>query len=80
MLARGGNGGLNGGGGAGLGGGLFVGADVAGNPGNVTLTNVTFANNKAVGGSGGSVGPDFFHAQGGSGGGGLGGNGGDGVK
>src|SRR6188768_3356237 len=29
MLARGGNGGLNGGGGAGLGGGLFVGADVA---------------------------------------------------
>ncbi|MCK1474976.1 cadherin-like domain-containing protein [Bradyrhizobium sp. 197] len=79
MLAKGGNGGLNGGGGAGLGGGLFVGADVAGNPGNVTLTNVTFANNKAVGGAGGSVSPEFFIDQGGSGGGGLGGNGGDGA-
>ncbi|MES2193352.1 MAG: cadherin-like domain-containing protein [Pseudomonadota bacterium] len=79
MLARGGTGGLNGGGGAGLGGGLFVGADVAGNPGNVTLTNVTFANNKAVGGSGGSVSPDLLTAQGGSGGGGLGGNGGNGA-
>jgi VCBS repeat-containing protein len=78
MLARGGNGGLNGGGGAGLGGGLFVGADVAGNAGDVTLTNVTFANNKAVGGSGGSVSPGLLVAQGGSGGGGLGGNGGDG--
>src|ERR1700676_628420 len=55
MLAKGGDGGLNGGGGAGLGGGLFVGADVAGNAGDVTLSNVTFANNKVVGGSGGSV-------------------------
>jgi hypothetical protein len=79
MLARGGNGGLNGGGGAGLGGGLFVGADVAGNPGNVTLTNVTFANNKAVGGAGGSVSQALFDDQAGSGGGGLGGNGGDGA-
>jgi hypothetical protein len=61
-------GGSGGGGGAGLGGGLFVGANVAGDPGNVTLADVTFTNDTAQGGNGGQ------HADGG--GGGLGGNGG----
>jgi Arc/MetJ family transcription regulator len=61
-------GGSGGGGGAGLGGGLFVGANVAGDPGNVTLAGVTFTNDTAQGGNGGQ------HADGG--GGGLGGNGG----
>ncbi len=49
MLALGGTGG---GGGAGLGGGLFVGANVLGDAGNVTLSNVTFSDNSAVGGPG----------------------------
>ena len=72
-VAQGGNGGPGGGGGAGLGGGLFVGANVAGDAGNVTLTNVTFAHDKAVGGAGGA--PDLDDDRLG-GGGGLGGNGG----
>ena len=61
MLAQGGTGG-----GAGLGGGLFIGANVTGNEGQVTLTNVNFSQNSAVGGNGTGLG----------GGGGLGGNGG----
>ena len=82
-VARGGNGGsLSGGGGAGLGGGLFVAGT---NPGlnsgaDVTLNNVTFSSDKAIGGNGsagypyqGELGP----RPGGGGGGGLGGNGGD---
>ncbi|MFZ3352165.1 MAG: hypothetical protein WA268_14980, partial [Xanthobacteraceae bacterium] len=60
MLAEGGSGGGafgggaygGGGGGAGLGGGLFVGANVASDVGSVTLTDVTFAHDEAVGGSG----------------------------
>jgi hypothetical protein len=45
--------GAGGGGGAGLGGALFVGAFVAGDPGSVTLADVTFTGNSAVGGAGG---------------------------
>jgi hypothetical protein len=73
MRAQGGSGGSGGGGGAGLGGGLFIGANRAGDAGNVTLSNVTFANDEAVGGSGGALGHDV------GGGGGLGGNGGSGF-
>ncbi|CAN7528088.1 cadherin-like domain-containing protein [Bradyrhizobium sp. LjRoot220] len=78
MLARGGDGGTSdvgggGGGGAGLGGGLFVGANVAGNPGNVTLSNVNFSQNTAEGGQG-TINALIASAPGG--GGGLGGNGG----
>ncbi len=82
-VARGGDGGfMSGGGGAGLGGGLFVAGT---NPGlnsgaDVTLNNVTFSGDKAIGGNGsagypylGELGP----RPGGGGGGGLGGNGGD---
>ena len=77
MQALGGDGGFGaGGGGAGLGGGLFVGANVPGDLGNVTLTNVTFANDKATGGNGGKGGIGYF---GGGGGGGLGGAGGGAV-
>jgi uncharacterized repeat protein (TIGR01451 family)/CSLREA domain-containing protein len=70
---KGGNGGNGspraGGGGAGLGGGLFV------NTGVVTLTNVVFRDNRAVGGNGGGI-----NSSGGAGGGGGGmwGNGGQG--
>jgi glycosyltransferase involved in cell wall biosynthesis len=70
MTARGGDGGAGGpplgtggggnGGGAGLGGGLFVGAAAG-----VTIDNVTFSANQAIGGNGGLGG------TGGSGGGGL---------
>jgi hypothetical protein len=63
-LAHGGNGGLGsggGGGGLGAGGALFVGS------GSVTLTDVFFDGNKAIGGFGGSSG---FGAYGGGGGGG----------
>jgi hypothetical protein len=62
-VARGGNGSGDGGGGAGLGGGLFVGSS-----GTVTLSNVTFSSDSALGGNGGSAG----------GTGGAGGNGGNG--
>jgi Cellulase (glycosyl hydrolase family 5) len=72
MLAHGGDGGF-GGGGAGLGGGLFVGANVPGDLGNVTLTNVSFTDNQAVGGGGGGSGVSY---RAGGGGGGLGGDGG----
>ncbi|SHK06892.1 Peptidase M10 serralysin C terminal [Roseomonas rosea] len=70
-LAEGGDGGGGrgrGGGGAGLGGGLFVatGADV-------TLRDVTFADNAARGGAGGAV----STGSAGGGGGGMGGDGGD---
>ncbi|WP_249144911.1 hypothetical protein [Bradyrhizobium sp. AUGA SZCCT0274] len=76
MLAQGGDGGTSdvgggGGGGAGLGGGLFVGANVAGNPGNVTLSNVNFSQNAAEGGLG-SLNAIIGSAAGG--GGGLGGD------
>ena len=47
--AQGGSGGGNGGGGMGAGGGLFVDAGAA-----VTLTNVQFDDNRAIGGSGGN--------------------------
>jgi hypothetical protein len=47
-VAQGGNGAGGGGGGAGLGGGLFVGKQAA-----VTLDNVSFTGDKAVGGNGG---------------------------
>jgi hypothetical protein len=77
-VARGGAGGGSGaGGGAGLGGGLFVAGTNAGlNSGAaVRLTNVTFSNDKAIGGAGaGGSGP----YAGGGGGGGLGGDGGSG--
>ncbi len=68
--ARGGNGGTGsppGGGGLGAGSALFV------NSGDVSLLNVNFQNNRALGGAGG----DFVAGNGG-GGGGLGGNGGNG--
>ena len=65
MVAQGGNGASGGGGGAGLGGGLFVGANVTGDPGNATLTNVTFLNDKAAGGAGGSGGSGAAAAVGG---------------
>lgn len=71
MKAQGGTGVSGGGGGAGLGGGLFVGANVAGDTGDVTLSGVTFASDAAVGGS--TTASNF----GMGGGGGLGGNGGD---
>ena len=85
-LAQGGNGAPgNSGGGAGLGGGLFVAGtgnlDGSGNPlvtgGNVTLMNVSFSNNRAVGGAGGTESsPDYRPGYSPSGGGGLlGGNG-----
>src|SRR5262245_56319397 len=67
-LAQGGNGVDGGGGGAGLGGGLLI----DGTPGatSVTLTNVIFTGNQAVGGNGGPNG------SAGGGGGGAGGKGG----
>ena len=70
--ALGGNGSLGGGGGAGLGGGLLIGANVAGDPGTVTLTGVTFSGDAATGGSGGA---GTYGA-----GGGLGGNAGTGQS
>jgi hypothetical protein len=83
MLARGGYGS---GGGAGLGGGLFVADDSAHGAaaGNVTLTNVSFVNDSAVGGNGGAAsgggglggnGGQSSNGEGGGGGGGIGGNG-----
>ena len=73
----GGSGNWGGGGGAGLGGGLFVaGPTVVSSTtitgGIVTLSNVSFSNDKAQGGAGGT-----YYANGGTGGGGgMGGNGG----
>ena len=72
-LAEGGAGGdglAGGGGGAGLGGGLFVGQDAT-----VSINNVAFDSDAAIGGAGGSA--DANDAAGG-GGGGLGGDGGAG--
>lgn len=74
-LAKGGNGGAavpgrQGGGGAGLGGGLFV-----NNLANVTITNVSFNNTQAQGGTAGT-GATTNLGAGGGGGGGMGGNGG----
>ncbi len=74
-LAKGGNGGnnpLNGGdGGLGAGGALFVNQGA-----NVTVQDVTFNGNSAVGGTGGTL--SGGGVAGGAGGGGLGGNGGNG--
>jgi hypothetical protein len=72
--AKGGDGGNSGGGGGGLGGGLFVAA-----AGNVTLDDVAFSGNSAVGGAGGAgyYGSNLA-VEGLGGGGGLGGNGGNG--
>ena len=61
--ARGGAGGQAAGGGAGMGGGLFL------NAGTLTLSNVQFTGNRAVGGAGGALGAA-------GGGGGMGGSGG----
>jgi autotransporter-associated beta strand protein len=82
--ATGGAAAAGGGGGAGLGGGIFVGGgsyDTANGSGpvllnspNVTLTDVSFTGNQAIGGSGGSVPDDTFFS--GGGGGGMGGSGG----
>jgi hypothetical protein len=73
MDAQGGRGGSEAGGGAGLGGGLFVGSNVAGDAGNVTLNNVSFSGNSATGGTGA-----YGNFQAG-GGGGLGGGGANGA-
>lgn len=59
-----------GGGGAGLGGGLFVGASAA-----VTVTNVSFGSDKAIGGQGGQTFPPSVLTPGGGGGGGMFGSG-----
>jgi hypothetical protein len=83
-VAKGGAGGAGGeegegggGGGAGLGGGLFVADNSAGGeiPASVTLDNVVFTSDSAVGGAGGGGG-----ASGAGGGGGLGGAGGGGAR
>ena len=66
-VAHGGNGGGGGGGGLGAGGALFIGPNA-----NVTLIDITFDQNSAIGGNGGT-------GAVGGGGGGLGGNGGEGV-
>ncbi|MES2988866.1 MAG: autotransporter-associated beta strand repeat-containing protein [Pseudomonadota bacterium] len=68
--AQGGAGGGGGGGGLGAGGAIFV------NAGNVSVDNVNFLGNEAIGGAGGSVNPSV----GGGGGGGLGGSGGSGGQ
>jgi hypothetical protein len=83
--AKGGAGGsafTGGGAGAGLGGGLFIaGANTVNGAvytgGNVTLTNVTFASDTAIGGAGGAG--NYVGATGAAGGGGLGGAGGGGY-
>lgn len=89
-VATGGNGGnYGGGGGAGLGGGLFVagsnptsaGSTTYTSGGVVTLDHVTFANDRAVGGKGGTesnANLPMPYDRFGGGGGGLGGNGGNG--
>ncbi len=76
-VARGGSGGDGtdggGGGGAGLGGGLFVASGGA-----VTLDDVDFSGNAAIGGHGGSA--ALVTPSGAGAGGGMGGNGGEGVN
>lgn len=76
--AQGGNGGAGGlacgGGGAGLGAGLFVNGITA--AATVTVSNVFFTGDSAVGGNGCSI----FSSIGSGGGGGLGGNGGSGAE
>ncbi len=82
--ARGGNGADGGGGGAGLGGAIFVAnsSSVANGVSNdnltlataVTLTNVSFTNNQAIGGAGAG-----YAGSGQGGGGGMGGSGGNGY-
>ena len=88
MTAKGGNGGGGGGGGAGLGGALFVTGVSDGDGGaKVTLDNVAFSGDAAVGGGGagqslsggGGGGMGGNGGQFGGGGGGLGGNGGQSV-
>lgn len=77
MIARGGDGGdgpAGGGGGAGLGGGLFVGSQA-----DVRIERVSFVDNRAVGGDGGSY-TGGSSGGGGGGGGGLGGDGGNGAS
>ncbi len=80
--ARGGNGANYAGGGMGAGGAILVlnGAGISGsnitNPTQVTLSNVSFTNNTAIGGNGASAGA---YAGTGGGGGGMGGNGGEGY-
>ena len=74
----GGGGAVGGGGGAGLGGGLFVGSNVAGDPGQVTLLDVAFNGDKATGGAGGAGGESGTGGGGGMGGAGGGGAGGGG--
>ncbi|WP_306577633.1 VCBS domain-containing protein [Bradyrhizobium sp. SRS-191] len=78
-VAKGGDSNFGGGGGAGLGGGLFIAS-----AGTVTLSNVNFANDKAVGGNGsgsfGYIGGWLYGGGGGLGGaGGLQGGGGIGI-
>ncbi len=77
-VATGGTGGAGGSGGGGGGGGLGAGAGVfvnnnGSNPANVTLTDVYFENNKALGGNGGAgtTTTNTFAGGGGGGGGGL---------
>ncbi|WP_150110570.1 beta strand repeat-containing protein [Granulicella mallensis] len=76
-VGKGGNGGLGhiacGGGGAGLGGGLFVNGITA--PATVTVSDVYFSSDSAIGGNGCSA----SGSGDGGGGGGLGGNGGNGA-
>ncbi|BAY78897.1 hypothetical protein NIES25_53760 (plasmid) [Nostoc linckia NIES-25] len=77
---KGGDGADGGGGGAGMGGALFINGLYNGTSvtTNVTLTNVAFTNNQAIGGRGGDI---FYYGDndytgGGGGGGGFSGNGG----
>ena len=93
-VAKGGAGGGGGGGGAGLGGGLFVADNSAGGaaPAQVTLDNVVFESDSAIGGAGragrygggggmgGAGGGGDAHAGGGGGSSGLGGGGGGGGE
>ena len=79
-VGKGGNGGVGhiacGGGGAGLGGGLFVNGVTA--PATVTVSDVYFSSDSAIGGNGCSTGGNSGAGDGG-GGGGLGANGGNGA-
>ncbi|MEG5211439.1 DUF4347 domain-containing protein, partial [Microcoleus sp. ARI1-A3] len=68
---NGGNGAAGGGGGLGAGGALFINGNGTSLPAQVTINNVTFTQNQAVGGNGGA-------SNGGGGGGGFGGVGGSG--
>ncbi len=86
-LAQGGNGGNGGapsgqqgcgGGGMGAGGAVHIDGLYSNNPANVTFSNVTFMNNGASAGRGGTPISGPFTVGSAGGGGGLGGNGGDG--